>query len=90
MTHSLEIMPYRGAHQQNISEKKTAKKVEFCQKLRNWTAKDVSRVIWSDESMLELEHSFNSQNDRVWAKGNASVPPRLVSKHLAKIMEWGP
>ena len=39
--------------------------------------------------MFELEHSFNPQNDRVWAKEKASVPPRLVSKHPAKIMVWG-
>ena len=39
--------------------------------------------------MFKLEHSPNPQNDRVWAKEKASVPPRLVSKHLAKIMVWG-
>ena len=39
--------------------------------------------------MLELEHSFDLQNDRVWTKQKVSVPPRLVSKHPAKIMVWG-
>ena len=39
--------------------------------------------------MFELEHSFNPQNDRVWAKEKASIPPRLVSNHPAKIMVWG-
>ena len=51
--------------------------------------KDSSRVIWSDESVFELDHPFNSQNDRVWAKEKASIPPRLVSKHPAKIMVCG-
>ena len=39
--------------------------------------------------MFELEHSSNPQNDRVWAREKASVAPRLVSKHPAKIMVWG-
>ena len=38
--------------------------------------------------MFELEHTFDPQSDRVWAKKKASVPPRLVSKHPAKIMVW--
>ena len=63
--------------------------VGFSQRLRKWTAKDFSRVIWGDESMCELEHSFNPQSDRIWAKEKASVPPRLVSRHPAKIMVWG-
>ena len=51
------------AQQPKISEN-SKKRVEFRQKLRNWKAEDFSRVIWSDESMFELEHSFNPQNDR--------------------------
>ena len=39
--------------------------------------------------MSELEHSFKPQNDRVLVKEKASAPPRLVSKHPAKIMVWG-
>ena len=39
--------------------------------------------------MFELEHSFDPQNDCVWANEKASVPPCQVSKHPAKIMVWG-
>ena len=39
--------------------------------------------------MLELEHSFNPQNDHISAKEKTSIPPRLVSRHPAKIMVWG-
>ena len=39
--------------------------------------------------MFEIEHTPNPQNDRMWEKEKTSVPPRLVSKHPARIMVWG-
>ena len=50
---------------------------------------DFQQVIWSDEAVFEVDHAPNPQNDRVWAREQASVPPRLVTKHPAKIMVWG-
>ena len=89
MNLSLGLNAYRRPQQPKISEKQRKKRFKFCQNLKNWTVEDFKRVIWSDESIFELEHSSNAQNDRVWAKEKALVPPRLVSKHPAKIMVWG-
>lgn len=89
MTLSLGLKAYRRAQKPKLSKKQQKKRVEFCESIKNWTKKDFQKVVWSDESMFELEHSSNPQNDRVWAKEKASVPPRLVSKHPAKIMVWG-
>ena len=89
MRHSRGLKAYLRAQQPKISEKQQKKRVEFYQKKRKWMAKDFGRVIWIDESIFELEHPFNSQNDHIWAKEKASIPPRLVSMHPAKIMVWG-
>ena len=89
MKQSLGLKAYRRPQQPKISEKQQKKRVEFCKTLENWTVQDFEQVIWSDESMFEIEHTSNPQNDRVWAKEKTSVPPRLVSKHPAKIMVWG-
>ena len=70
-------------------QKNNKKRLQFCQNLKNWTVEDLKRVIWSDESIFEVEHSSNAQNDRVWAKEKALVPPRFMSKHPAKVMVWG-
>ena len=45
MRHSLELKAYRMAQQLKISEKTAKNRFDFCQKVKNWTAKDISRVI---------------------------------------------
>ena len=56
------------------SLKNSKKRVEFCQNLRYWMIKDFRRVTWSEESMPDLDHSFNLRNNREWANERASFP----------------
>ena len=43
--------------------------------------------MWSDESLFELFHSSNTQNDRIWAHCTQDVLPR-DNKESTQIMVW--
>ena len=88
MRHSRWLLVYRSGPTAEKSLKTTKKRVESANFWKNWTAKDFSGVVWRGESMFELEKSFNPQNGRAWLE-KVSVPPRLLSRHPAKIIVRG-
>ena len=45
--------------------------------------------LWSDESLFELYHSPNTQNDRIWANNSSEVTPHETIKNPPKLMVWG-
>ena len=57
--------------------------------MKGWTFDEFKNVIWSDESMFEIQHAPNPQNDRVWAESRDQVPPVHTVKQPAKLMVWG-
>ena len=45
--------------------------------------------MWTDESIFEVHHAPNRQNDRIWAKSREGVSPLETVKHPTKVMVWG-
>ncbi|KAF0303304.1 hypothetical protein FJT64_024706 [Amphibalanus amphitrite] len=87
MKHSLGLTAYRRTQQPKISEKQR-KKAQFCLKIKNWTAKDFSQVIWSDDSMFEHVKELMALLISAWAmiatlQNLAAGMPQRVAKCLA-------
>ena len=89
LRHSKNLYPYRRPRQPKITEKQRRCRLQFCKKMKGWTFDKFKNVIWSDESMFEIQHAPNPQNDRVWAESRDQVPPVHTVKQPAKLMVWG-
>ncbi|KAI6646967.1 hypothetical protein LOD99_9061 [Oopsacas minuta] len=58
-----------------IIRKQIKDRISFCKQRVNWAVQDWRMVLFSDESLYELFHTPNKQNDRVWAREEESVTP---------------
>ncbi|KAI6659912.1 hypothetical protein LOD99_14252 [Oopsacas minuta] len=74
---------------EKITQKIKENRLKFARDHENWSFEDWNNVFWSDESPVELFHSPNRQNDRVWAIGSQNIEPIFQVKFPAKIMVWG-
>lgn len=86
---SKNFYPYKRPRQPKITEKQRRCRLQFCKKVKGWTFNEFKNVIWSDESVFEVQHAPNPQNDRVWAESRDQVPPVHTVKQPAKLMVWG-
>ena len=89
MKTTLGLKSFKRPLKPNLSEKQHRARLQFYKMLKDWTVDDFKRVIWSDESLFEVMHPPNPQNDRVWAKDKAEVPQRTALKKPGKVMVWG-
>ena len=89
LRNSKNFYPYRRPRQPNITEKQRSCRLQFCKKVKGWSFEEFKNVIWSDESVFEIQHAPNPQNDRVWAESRDQVPPVHTVKQPAKLMVWG-
>ena len=89
MTQSKHFRSYKRSKQPKMTRKQKLARLEFCKRVKNWGFDEFKNVIWSDESIFEIQHTPNRQNDRVWAKSRDEVPPVETIKHPAKLMVWG-
>ncbi|KAF0299338.1 hypothetical protein FJT64_027888 [Amphibalanus amphitrite] len=89
MTQSKHFRSYKRSKQPKMTRKQKLARLEFCERVKNWGFDEFKNVIWSDESIFEIQHTPNRQNDRVWAKSRDEVPPVETIKHPAKLMVWG-
>ncbi|KAI6656211.1 hypothetical protein LOD99_1544 [Oopsacas minuta] len=80
---------YKRPSYPKLTEKQKVKRLEFCQERKTWTGRDWERVLFSDESPLELSHPTNRQNDRVWDINPHNITPVESVKTPPKMMVWG-
>lgn len=89
MTETKQFKSYKRQKQPKISEKQKVARLAFCKSKKKWSFNEFKHVIWSDESVFELQQKPNRQNDRVWAKSGDQVPRIETVKQPAKLMVWG-
>ena len=93
LTQSKQFRSYKRSKQPKITKQQKLARLAFCKRelreLKHWSFDEFKRIIWSDESVFELQHTKNRQNDRVWAQSRDQVPPIETIKHPAKLMVWG-
>ena len=87
---SLNLPAMKPKKKPLLDEGQRRRRLAFAMRYRHWTARDWKRVIFSDETWMEL---FGHQGKRfVWRRpGEEMLPECLVKtvKHPAKIMCWG-
>ena len=86
---NLNVRPYKPQVQPKLTEKQRTARLKLCSERKDWSINTWKRVLFSDESSFELFHTPNKQNDRVWEKSRADVPPTEKVKFPGKIMVWG-
>lgn len=64
-------------------------RVKFAREKLTWTIDDWKRVVWSDESFMQLYATPNPRCDRVWAKKKKDVNAAPTVKFPTKIMVCG-
>lgn len=65
-------------------------RLEFCKMYKNWTIDDWKRVLWSDETKINLHGSDGKV--WTWKRKNEPLQPKHVKqtiKHDKSIMAWG-
>ena len=88
MTKCLGLKPLKLRRQPKLTEAQKRKRLAFARERKNWTIQDWRRVLFSDESVFELMHPPNRQNERVWAHSSAEVPAIDTAKQPLKVMVW--
>ncbi|KAI6655853.1 hypothetical protein LOD99_1587 [Oopsacas minuta] len=81
---NLKVRPYKPQVQPKLTEKQRTARLKFCNERKDWSINTWKRVLFSDESSFELFHTPNKQNDRVWAKSRADIPPTEKVKYPGK------
>ena len=89
MRQSLTVLPFKPQLQPRLTAVQKANRVKFCRERKSWGIDKCRRVLFSDESLLELFHLPNRQNDQIKAGDKEEVPPTFTVKHLLKIQVWG-
>ena len=79
----------KDPHIQIFSEKQKEQRLQFYLSHKFWDEHAWKRVLFSDESSLELFHPTNQQNDRVWSQNARNIVPVQTVKFPPKIMVWG-
>ena len=88
MRQSLKVLPFKPQLQPQLIAVQKANRVKFCRERKSWSIDKWRRVLFSDESLFELFHLPNRQNDRIWADDKEEVPPTFTVKHPLKIQVW--
>ena len=88
MAKCLGLKPLKLHRQPKLTEAQKRKRLAFTREQKNWTIQDWWRVLFSDESVFELMHPPNRQNERVWAHSSAEVPAIDTVKQPLKVMVW--
>ena len=68
MIQCLGLKPLKLRRQPKLTEAQKRKRLAFVRERKNWTIHDWRRVLFGDESVFELTHSPNRQNEHVWAQ----------------------
>ena len=79
---------WAATRQPRLTEAQKRKRLAFARDRKNWTILGRRRVLFSNESVFELMHSPNRQNERVWAHSSAEVSAIDIVKQSLKIMVW--
>lgn len=86
----LGLASYRAANKPNLTDKMRRSRLQFCNKYKDWTSEDWSRVLYSDESLFT---TFNSRTKSIRRPKNSNrYDPRYTIKtvkHSPKVMVWG-
>lgn len=73
-----------------LNKKQIAKRLDFCNKHKNWTVEDWSKVLFSDESTF---HQFRDHRKCVRVPiGQSPLNPKYTTKtikHSPSVMVWG-
>ncbi len=75
MRQSLKVLPFKPQLQPLLTAVQKAKWVKFCRERKSWGIDKWRKVLFSDESLFELFHPPNRQNDQIWARDKEEVPP---------------
>ena len=86
MAKCLGLKPLNLRRQPKLAEAQKRKRLVFAREQKNRTIQDWRRVLFSNESVFELMHPLNRQNERVWAHSSAEVPAIDTVKQPLKIM----
>lgn len=84
-----QLRSRRAARKPLLNSMQVKKRLQFCQKYKKWTAKEWSRVMFSDESMF---CQFGTHLSRVRRPVGTRYDRRYTvstMKHPQKIMVWG-
>ena len=84
-----EFNSYWAARKPFISAVNVQKRVEWCNRYKDWSAADWRKVLWSDESPFTLRYKGSQ---RVWRGMNQRYNPKNcvgTVKHDVKINVWG-
>ena len=84
-----EFNSYWAARKPFISAVNVQRRVEWCNRYKDWKAEDWRKVLWSDESPFTLRYKGSQ---RVWRGVNQRYNPRYcigTLKHDVKINVWG-
>ena len=72
-----------------LSEKQRKARLPSCKMVKDWAVDNFKKVIWSDESLFEVIHPPNPQNNLVWARNRAEVPQRTALRKPGNVIVWG-
>ena len=89
LTRHLGCRAYRRQFVPKISAQQKQKRLKFAREHRDWSTSDWKRVLFSDESVFELNQINNRRNDVVYARNRRDVAPNTKNKFNHKIMVWG-
>ena len=89
----LGYRPYKFIQEPALTDeqKENRKKFAHCVK-NNFKKSDLSKWLFSDEKIFDIDGVYNSQNDRIWASCRADADARGGIKRkkefLTKVMVW--
>ena len=86
LRNQLAVKAFKRPKKPKLTQNQMINRHKFCKKVKNWTVH--FKVMCFDESLFELFHSSNTQNDRIWAHSTQDVLPRETIKNPPKIMVW--
>ena len=86
---NLGVKPFKPQLQPKLSEKQKHTRFSCCRERKKWSIHDWGRVLFSDESPLELFHLPNSQNDRVLLTVRLKLVLTENVKFPGKLQVWG-
>jgi hypothetical protein len=90
----LNLFPYKKQYDHYLPPSSIAERMEFCQNLLQKVGEDsafLDSILFTDESMFDINVHLNKQTDRVWApKGSLIVENAVfpVKQFPMKVMVW--
>jgi hypothetical protein len=89
----LHYRPYKIIQEPALTDDQKQKRKQFAHWVKNnFNKNDISKWLFSDEKMFDIDGVYNSQNDRIWAATRADADARggvkKKRKFPTKVMVW--